>query len=88
MKRHPVGQPLHYGGEALVELGLLEVVPVELGVEVGEGLDANVVKVRQLDDLLWAGAKVRGGAEQQLKFVHDEKLLEKRFEVDATFTQQ
>ena len=51
----------------LVELRLLEVVPLELGVEVVERLDADVVEVADLGELRRVGAQRRRGRQQHLE---------------------
>ena len=51
----------------LVELRLLEVVPLELGVEVVERLDADVVEVADLGELGGVGAQRRRRRQQHLE---------------------
>ena len=61
----------------LVELRLLEVVPLELGVEVVERLDADVVEVADLGKLRGVGAQRRRRRHQHLEVllqVHRDQL--------------
>ena len=53
--------------KAFVELRLLDVVPLELGVQVVEGLDADVVEEGNLGQLDCGRPQLGRGAQQHLQ---------------------